>query len=143
MWDLVRSSEWDVTVRGVERRRDPLPGPDGVSVRPVGQFVVDLTNQTPRLLSPRPGDSVLRSAEGLRSVNLGDTPIGRTYASAAGLTPFGDVVPPGATVTTLVLFEIDPRAGQLALRFLPASQPIRIDECTCNVPSRVRSVSAG
>jgi hypothetical protein len=79
----------------------------------------------------------------VRSVNFGDTSIARTYAGGAGLTPFGDVVPPGATVTTLVLFEIDPRAGQLALRFLPASQPIRIDECTCNLPSPVRSVSAG
>jgi hypothetical protein len=146
MWDLARSSEWDVTVRSVERRRDPLPSPDAAPVRPAGQFVlfvVDLTNRTSRLVSPRPGDFVLRPAEELRSVNLGDTPIARTYAGGVGLTPFGDVVPPGATVTTLVLFAIDPRAGRLTLRFLPASQPIRIDECKCNLPSPVRSVSAG
>ncbi len=77
----------------------------------------------------------------MRWVNLGDMPVARAYAGGMGLTPFGDVVAPGATVTTVVMFDVDPRAGRLTLRFVPANQPIQIDECTCNLPSPVRTVS--
>jgi hypothetical protein len=145
MWDLVRAPEWDLTVRSVERRLDPLPALDGNGpVQARGRFaifVVDLTNRTSRPQEPQASDFVLWSAKGRRWLNLGGTPAARAYAGGAGLTPFGDVIMPGATATTVVLFDVDTRAGQLILRFVPADQPIRIDECKCNLPSPVRSVS--
>jgi hypothetical protein len=144
MWDLVRSADWDLTVRSVERRIDPLPAPDGELVRPAGHFAlfaVELTNRSGRPLAPAPEDFVLWSAVGSRFVNLADTPAARTYAAAVGSAPFGDVVLPGATVTTVLLFDVDAHASRLILHFLPAGQPIRIDECKCNLPSPVRSLS--
>jgi hypothetical protein len=147
MWDLVRAPGWDLTVRSVERRVDPLPAADGgAAVRPSGRFavfVVDLTNRATRPQAPRSGDFVLWSAEGRRSDNLADTPAARIYAAATDLTPFGDPIAPGATVTTVVLFDVDARAGRLTLRFVPANQPIQIDECKCNLPSPLRSVTDG
>jgi|SRR5215211_7793658 hypothetical protein len=147
MWDVVRSPEWDLTVRSVERRLDPLPGVEGgAAVRPSGHFAIfriDLTNRTDRPLAPQPRDFVLGSADGMRWVNLGGTPVVRAYAGGTGLTPFGDVVAPGATATTVVVFDIDAGAGRLTLRFVPAGQPIRIDECKCNLPSPMRTVSRG
>lgn len=145
MWDLVRAPAWELTVRSVERRLDPLPGVNGAPVRAKGRFailVVDLTNRTPRAQAPKPGDFVLGSAEGRRWDNLGETPVARAYAADAGLRPFGETVAPGATVTTVVLFDIDAQAGRLTLQFVPASQPIEIDECKCNLPSPVRTVSS-
>jgi hypothetical protein len=144
MWDLVRSAEWDLTVRSVERRIDPLPAPDGALVRPAGHFAlfsVDLTNRSGRPLAPAPEDFVLWSAAGARFVNLAHTPVARTYAAAAGFSPFGDVVLPGITARTILLFDVDAHASRLILHFQPAGQPIRIDECKCNLPSPVRSVS--
>src|SRR5688572_5904712 len=117
MWDVVRSAEWELTVRSVERRLDPLPGLEGgAAVRAHGQFAIfriDLTNRTDRSLVPQSGDFVLGSADGMRWVNLGETPVARAYAGGVGLTPFGDVVAPGATVTTVVMFDIDVRVGRL------------------------------
>jgi hypothetical protein len=145
MWQIVRSPEWDLNVRSIERRTDPLPAAGGREpVRPVGRFalfVVDLTNRTERPLAPQSGDFVLWSAEGVRSLNLGEMPAARTYATDAGLTPFGDPIAPGATVTTVVAFDIDAHAGRLTLRFLPANRTVRIDECHCNLPSPVKTVS--
>src|SRR5262249_39340767 len=81
MWQIVRSPVWDLNVRSIERRTDPLPAVDGQApVRPVGRFalfVVDLTNRTDRLLAPQTGDFVLWSAEGARSLNLGELPAAR------------------------------------------------------------------
>jgi len=147
MWEIVRSPAWDLNVRSIERRTDPLPAAVGEApVRPVGRFalfVVNLTNRTDRPLAPQPGDFVLWSAEGLRSLNLGETPAARTYATDAGLTSFGNPIAPGATVTTVVVFDIDAHAGRLTLRFVPANRAIRIDECHCNLPSPVRTVTTG
>lgn len=146
MWDVVRSAEWELTVRSVERRIDPLTASDGALVRPAGRFAIfaiDLTNRTDRPLAPTPGDFVLGLADGGHADSLADTPAARTYATANGRTPFGHVVPPGVTVTTIVLFDIAADAGRLTLHFLPANRPIRIDECKCNLPSPVRSVSGG
>jgi hypothetical protein len=146
MWDLVRSPVWDLTVRSVERSFEPLPAADGTLVRPAGQFAlfaVDLTNRTDRPLAPRPDDFALWTAGGIPTVNLTGTPAARTHAAAGDRAPFGDIVPPGATVTTILVFDVEPRAGRLTLYFLPAGQPIRIDECKCDLPSPVRSVSRG
>jgi hypothetical protein len=147
MWQLVRSPAWDLNVRSIERRTDPLPAVVGEApVRPEGRFavvVVDLTNRTDRPLAPRPDDFVLWSAEGVRSLNLGETPAARTYAADAGLTSFGDPIAPGATATTVIVFDIDAHAGRLTLRFLPADRTIRIDECHCNLPSPIRTMTGG
>lgn len=144
MWDLVRSLEWDSTVRSVERRIAPLPAQDAAQpVRPNGHWallVVDLTNRTSRSLAPEAGAFVLESAAGSRSLNLAASEHGRAYATILGLTPFGNALPPGATVATLVLFDIAADAGRLTLHFLPANQPIRIDECKCDLPSPMRDV---
>src|SRR5688500_7875744 len=83
MWDLVRAAEWDLTVRGVERRIDPLTTAAGTLVRPDGHFAllaVDLTNRTEHPLAPTPGDFVPWFAEGGRSDNLADSPVARTHA---------------------------------------------------------------
>ena len=146
MWDLVRSPVWDLTVRSVERSFEPLPAADGTLVRPAGQFAhfaVDLTNRTGHPLAPRPDDFELWTAGGIPTTNLTGTPAARTHAAASDHTPFGDVVPPDATVTTILVFDVDPRAGRLTLYFSPAGQPIRIDECKCDLPSPIRSVSRG
>jgi hypothetical protein len=146
LWDLVRSAEWELTVRSVERRPDPLSGSDGAVVRPDGRFavfVVDLTNRTGRPLAPESEDFALRTAEGDRAANLAATPAARAYAVGAGFLPFGDPVPPGGTVTTVVVFEIAGDAGNLILLFRPARTAIRIDECRCNLPSPVREVGSG
>jgi hypothetical protein len=147
MWQIVRSPAWDLNVRSIERRSDPLPAIAGQApVRPAGRFalfVVDLRNRTDRPLAPQSGDFVLWPAAEAPSLNLGELPAARAYAAAAGLTPFGDPIAPGATVTTVVVFDIDAHAGRLTLRFLPANRTIRIDECHCNLPSPVRTVTNG
>src|SRR5215212_2427012 len=79
MWDLVQSPGWDVKVRSVERRVEPLPGVNGgAPVRANGKFaifVVDLTNRSNRAQAPQPEDFVLGSVEGMRWVNLGATSV--------------------------------------------------------------------
>jgi hypothetical protein len=140
MWDLVRSPAWDLTVRSVERRVDPVMTPDGVLVRPAGRFAIfriDLTNRTSTSLAPQAADFVLRTADGARPHNLTDAPAARSLALAADLTPFGPPISPGATATTVLLFDLDAHSGHLTLHFLPANQPIQIDECKCNLPSPV------
>ena len=144
LWDVVESPKWELTVRSIERRREPLPAGGGQTVRPAGHwalFVVDLTNRTSRPLAPEAGDLVLRTGRGAASINLAASGYGRAYAVSAGLTPFGEAVPPGATITTLALFDIDGQAGRLTLDFRPAGTSIRIDECKCDLPSPVREVT--
>jgi len=52
------------------------------------------------------------------------------------LAGFGTPIPPGDTMTTLLIFDIDPTAGQLTLHFAPArGQAIVLDECHCALPS--------
>lgn len=146
MWEVVRSDEWDLTVRSVERQLDPLASDDGKLVRPQGSFAIfaiDLANRSGRPLTPKSDDFVLMSSDGDRSVNLAALPIAQALAFAKGRSPFGDVIPPGATVTTIILFDIDPDAGRLTLHFRPATHQIRIDECKCNLPSPVRTLSGG
>jgi hypothetical protein len=147
MWDVVQAPDWALTVRSVERRSEPLPAVDGAQpARPDGHwalFVVDLTNRTSRSLAPEAGDFVLWSTEGGPAANLAASTLGRVYAATAGLTPFGEAVPPGATATTLVLFDIDVSASRLTLDFLPAGTTIQIDECKCDLPSPVRELDGG
>jgi hypothetical protein len=140
MWDLVRAPDWALTVRSIERLRGPLPAVDGGEpTRPVGQFAVlvfDLTNRSSGARTPRAADFLLAAAGGARFADLAEAAAARAYAIQTGLAPFGDPVPPGGTVTTLALFDIDPTAGLFTLHWLPAADhPIRIDECHCNLPS--------
>jgi hypothetical protein len=140
MWDLVRAPDWALTVRSIERLRGPLPAADGGEpTRPLGRFavlVLDLTNQSSQAREPRAADFLLVAAGGARFADLAEAAAARAYAIQTGLAPFGDPVPPGGTVTTLALFDIDPTAGLFTLHWLPAADhPIRIDECHCNLPS--------
>jgi hypothetical protein len=134
MWDIVRSPSWDLTVRSVERTNEPLQATATIAV-----FRIDLTNRTTGTLTPRADDFVLLSSNGGRSSNRADTAEARTFMVETGVTRFGDAVPPGVSITTLLLFDIDRHAGRLTLAFLPARETIRIDECKCNLPSPVRT----
>lgn len=144
MWDLVRSPAWDLTVRSVARSSEPLVTPDGQLLRPAGQFaifVVDLTNRAHQAQPPRAEDFALWTARGVRALNLTAAPVTSSYAAAAGRTPFDAPVPPGATVTTVLLFQINPRASRLTLEFRPSGRSIGIDECKCDLPSPVRPLT--
>lgn len=130
-------------MRSVERRVDPLPDAEDSSVRANGRFaifVVDLTNRSQRSESPDANDFVLESDEGTFSVNLAEIPAASSYAVAKDLHPFADEIAPGATTSTILLFDIDPHAGRLMLDFLSSGKSIQIDECKCNLPSPVRHV---
>jgi uncharacterized protein DUF4352 len=140
MWDLVQSADWNVTVRSVERRIDPIEILNGQLVRANGHFVVfrlDLTNHADQPLVPAAADFALLSEDGKLMANKGGTEAARALAIAGNLTPYGQAVPPGATVTTILLFDADRGASRLTLRFAPANQLIQIDECKCNLPSPV------
>jgi hypothetical protein len=146
MWQVVHAPRWDVMVRSIERRSDPFVLPGGESARPSGTFaifVVDLTNLGTEPTAPAAADFVISDSSGQRWTNLATTPAGRDYATAAGLVPFGDPVAPGATVSTIALFDIKPHAGLLVMHYLPADRSIRIDECHCNLPVPVKPVLSG
>jgi hypothetical protein len=148
MWDVVEAPGWSLMVRSAERLRDPLPGIDGGAVvRPTGQFAVlvfDLTNRSSRAQTPPTADFLLSSAGGGRWIDLAATPAARAYAKAHEFAPFGESIPPGATVRTIALFDIDYHASWLTLNWRPAGdRSIRIDECHCNLPIPSQAGASG
>lgn len=63
----------------------------------------------------------------------------RAFAVNRDQTPFGDAIEPGNTTTTLLVFDIPASAFPLTLTFRPAKREIRIDECSCSLPSPSRA----
>ncbi len=138
MWDIVQVDSWEIRVRSIERRSDPLPaiGADD-AVRPRGQFalvVVDLTNLSATPRTALVDAFALTARSGSVVVNRSDTPFGATYAAANDFLPFGSEVAPGETVMTVLVFEIDPRATGLSLSIGGGERRVRLDECKCSLP---------
>jgi hypothetical protein len=140
MWDVVSSADWNLTVRSIERQPAPLiPGDE--STRPAGQFAiftVDLQNVALQPLSPEQSDFVLRSASGVIALMFADQSATDAFAVSRGDAPFNASVQPGQSATVLLIFDIRPSAFPLTLTFNPARRDIRIDECSCSLPSPVR-----
>lgn len=136
MWEVVRAPGWEVMVRSVERRSEALPPGRRYAV-----LVVDLTNRSAHPQTPRAGDFALWAAGGTRSLNLANSVAIPDVAVSSDVTPFGAEIAPGTSVRTLLVFDIEAHAGRLTLDYLPSGASIRIDECKCNLPSPVRTVS--
>lgn len=140
MWDVVASADWNVTVRSIERQPAPLiPGDE--STRPADQFAiftVALQNIAGRPLTPRQSDFVLRSASGVIALMIANQSAADSFAVNRDDSPFDAPVQPGMTTTALLIFDVAPSAFPLTLTFVPAHRDIRIDECSCSLPSPVR-----
>jgi hypothetical protein len=139
----VESPQWALTVRGVERSADPLPGE--APVHPKGRFLVllvDLTNRGSSATAPAANDFRLRGDDGRGWLNLASLPNARNLAVGKDFSPFGDPVAAGETARTILVFDIPVEAGRFTLDFEPARTGVRIDECHCNLPSPVREVTS-
>jgi hypothetical protein len=136
--DPVRSATWQIVVRSLERRPIAL-GAAGATVAESEAgvlIVVDVTNLTSRPLTPRASDFALRSATGRVFPNRTDAMESRGFAFGESPRRFNTPIAPGATMTAHLVFAIALETGPLTLRFAPAwSQPVRLDECHCNLPS--------
>ncbi len=142
MWQVVSSANWNLTVRSIERQPSPLIAGDD-SARPKGQFAiftVDLGNRTGKELTPDERDFVLKSASGAISLPIKNQTAADAVAIDRGARAFGDPIYPGQTATRLLIFDIEPSAFPLTLTFVPARRSIKIDECSCSLPSPTRSL---
>jgi hypothetical protein len=141
MWDRIDGGGWSLVVRSIERQPAPLfPGDE--STRPAGQFAIftiDLTNTATQPAAPSAQDFTLRSAQGTIALNLAAGPAERAFAVSRDQTPFGNEIEPGETITTLLVFDIPASAFPLMLTFRLAEPEIRIDECSCSLPSPSRT----
>jgi hypothetical protein len=140
MWDVVHTRDWDLVVRSIERQSAIFPATNDSTDR-IAVLVIDLTNRTS---SPRQIDASnfsLATSNGVRLVNLTAAKASQDYMIGRGLSPMDIAVAPGATISTALLFVIPFDAGRFTLRFAPAHTSIEIDECHCNLPSPVRTVT--
>ena len=69
------------------------------------------------------------------ALNQGATVAASVFAKVRDNAPFGDAIPPGATATTLLIFDIPADAFPLTLTFVPAHRDVKIDECSCSLPA--------
>jgi hypothetical protein len=140
MWDVVSSADWRLTVRSIERQPAPLI-PDDESTRPLGQFAiftVDMTNRSAGPLAPSRADFRLTAASGSIALPIADQFAADVFASGRGDASLSSPVAPDQTATVLLIFDIAPSAFPLTLSFVPARRDVRIDECSCSLPSPVR-----
>lgn len=137
MWDVLSGGGWTLMVRSIERQSAPLL-PGDVATRPAGQFAIftiDLTNDADHAAAPNASDFIVRSAPRVVATNLAANPAEREFAKNRSAIPFGDQIAPGATAGMVLIFDIPPSAFPLTLTFRPISRDIRIDECSCSLPS--------
>jgi hypothetical protein len=137
MWDVLNGGGWTLMVRSIERQSAPLlPGDE--ETRPADQyaiFTIDLTNDAKRAAAPNALDFTVRSAQGPTATNLGANAAERAFAEKRGAFPFGVRIAPKVSVRMVLVFDIPPSAFPLMMRFQPIDRDIRIDECSCSLPS--------
>lgn len=139
MWDVVPAADWELRVRSIERQSAPRrwSASGGVSraTEQIALIVVDLTNRSAEARRPRALDFALRAVSGQQFVNRSAAIDARAMAITNGLLPFGAPILPGERATTVLVFDLDPRATRLTLTFRPAPRrTIRLDECHCSLP---------